>query len=395
MSRITPPEYVTFVLKRLESHGHLAFLVGGCVRDIIMGRHPNDWDVCTDALPDEVMSVFTNSRPTGIQHGTVTVIIDGFCVEVTTFRSDGTYLDHRHPENVRFLSDVTGDLERRDFTVNAMAMSLSGGIQDPFDGMSDIEGRTIRCVGDPDRRFREDALRMFRAVRFSAVLGFDIEASTLTSIRKNAPLAEALARERICAELEKILLSDSPEHLSDIICLGLIDGMITHQPSVPDLTQLKTLPKNRRARWSGFCALLLKGALISEPSEFLQTFRADSKTVHDCSIACALVVNKLSSDRLWWKKLLSRNGTDVAACAAAAADAIYGGTHLNLLSSILSSGECFSLKELAVTGRDLLELGFSGVELGNALYTLLDHVLEYPLDNKKAILLRISAELKN
>lgn len=395
MSRKTPPKYVVFILERLEARGFAAFLVGGCVRDFVMGRHPSDWDVCTDALPEEVMSVFPHSRPTGIKHGTVTVMVHGSAVEVTTFRSDGVYLDHRRPESVRYLGDIRGDLERRDFTINALAMPLSCEIFDPFGGREDIGRRLIRCVGDPDRRFCEDALRMFRALRFSAVLSFEIEPATLFSIRKNAALSASLAPERIYAELNKMLLSASPERISDVFALGLMGGILGDAAPVPRLEALKELPRKRGQRWAAFCALLLRDGTIADPGEFLRTLRAEKETVRLCSAACALVRPKAPADALGWKKLLSRNGTETAVCAAAAAEALYGGGSLMLLRSVLLSGECFSLAEMALSGEELLVLGFRGPEIGKALYALLDHVLERPSENDRELLLALARDIRH
>jgi len=268
VSTVKPPKYVISIQKRLESRGFPAYLVGGCVRDIIMGRRPNDWDLCTAALPEEVTAIFPRSRPTGIKHGTVTVIEHGSSAEVTTFRSDGEYKDHRRPENVRFIADLKGDLERRDFTVNALALPLSGEIFDPFGGRGDIEKRLLRCVGEPDTRFNEDALRMFRAFRFSAVLGFEIEPLTLAAIRRNAALSSTLAKERVRAEIEKILLSESPQVISELIVFGLLSDIIAASPAIPNLSLLKRLPKNRALRWAGLCALLSKSGQISGVGEF-------------------------------------------------------------------------------------------------------------------------------
>ena len=197
MNSVRPPKYVINVMERLSRRGFEVYLVGGCVRDLIIGRRPCDWDVCTSALPEEVMSFFPRSRPTGIKHGTVTVISHGSPVEVTTFRSDGEYKDHRRPESVIFIGDLKSDLERRDFTINALAMPLSGEILDNFGGRKDIENKLIRCVGEPEKRFDEDALRMLRAFRFSAVLGFEIEQDTLDAIKIKAHLSKELAKERI------------------------------------------------------------------------------------------------------------------------------------------------------------------------------------------------------
>lgn len=224
MENITPPKYVRQVLRSLQARGYVAYLVGGCVRDMALGVRPHDWDICTSALPEQVMAVFPGARPTGLKHGTVTVRVNSRSVEVTTFRSEENYTDHRHPETVRFVGELTTDLSRRDFTVNAMALSPDGLLMDPFGGLADLERRCIRCVGSPELRFEEDALRMFRALRFSARLDFTIEESTLAAIEKKAHLASALAAERIRDEVEKTLLTLRPDTVGLMQRLGLLDA---------------------------------------------------------------------------------------------------------------------------------------------------------------------------
>jgi len=393
VSVISPPKYVVSVLLCLESHGFRAYLVGGCVRDCIMGRRPNDWDICTSALPSEVMEVFHNSRPTGLKHGTVTVIEHGSSVEITTFRTDGVYLDHRRPENVRFVSDLTADLERRDFTINAIALPLSGIAFDPFGGMADIENKLIRCVGDPDRRFNEDALRMLRAVRFSATLGFEIEEQTMAAIRKNAYLAKSLAAERVCTEVEKILLSKTPQKIEELIRSGLLSEYVYANKNVTDLSPIALIPKNRFQRWAALCVLLRLGGLIDNSEEFLLKLRLDSATVHNASRGCELALSGIPQTRLEWKRLLAKNGTDCGKCTAAAAEVMDGENNIRQLQSIISCGDCYSLKRLNISGDDLLELGFSGPKLGWALDTLLDYILEHPAENVRPLLLERARQL--
>ena len=180
-------------------------MAGGCVRDTLMGRRPNDWDVATSAAPEAVQSLFRRTVPTGLRHGTVTVLYGGGRCEVTTYRVEGAYSDHRRPDSVRFTPSLSDDLSRRDFTINAMAMDASGNVTDPFGGREDISRRIVRCVGEPRERFEEDALRMLRAVRFAAKLGFEIEAGTRCAIRRCAPLAASLSAERVAGELSGVL----------------------------------------------------------------------------------------------------------------------------------------------------------------------------------------------
>ena len=393
MGRELPPKYVIKILSRLENRGFSAYMVGGCVRDMIMGRRPHDWDICSSALPDELISVFPRSRPTGIKHGTVTVKMSGSSAEITTFRSDGEYKDHRRPEAVQFLSGLKGDLERRDFTVNALALSRSGELCDLFGGREDIGNRLIRCVGEPDRRFNEDALRMLRAFRFSAVLGFEIEPDTLAAIRRNAPLSTFLAKERIRDELEKILLSDSPQTISHVIEFGLTNDLVDKASACPELLSLKRLPKNRALRWAGLCALLLNSGVIKDAAGFLSTLRLDSASIHSCSLGAKLALEHEPADALSWKKLLAENGAEIASCTAAACDALHGSGHRALLRTVIKSGECWSVKQLAVSGDDIIGLGFRGTEVGSVLSRLLYHVLEQPSDNEKVQLLNMAREL--
>lgn len=231
MANITPPKYVRHILVTLQSRGHPAYLVGGCVRDMLLGVQPHDWDICTGALPEQVLEIFPGSRPTGLKHGTITVTLNSRSVEVTTFRSEGDYADHRHPDMVSFVGDLTTDLSRRDFTMNAIAISPDGLTADPFGGAADIGKKLIRCVGLPEQRFEEDALRMFRALRFSARLGFEIESGTLEAIGKKAFWPRPWAAERVRDEVEKILLTPSPETVFTLIDLGLMDTYLLRRLS--------------------------------------------------------------------------------------------------------------------------------------------------------------------
>ena len=200
------PGYVQAVLEALEAAGHEAWCVGGCVRDALLGREPGDWDVTTSARPEETLAVFpTQGEPTGLKHGTVTVKTPGGPVEVTTYRIDGTYRDHRRPDSVIFTASLEADLSRRDFTVNAMAANLRGAFRDPFGGREDLRQGILRCVGDPDRRFQEDALRILRGLRFSASLGFSLEPGTAAALRRNRKLLGEVAPERIQVEFFKLL----------------------------------------------------------------------------------------------------------------------------------------------------------------------------------------------
>ena len=392
MANIKPPRYVRQVLVTLQGRGYPAFLVGGCVRDMLLGVRPQDWDICTGALPEQILELFPGSRPTGIQHGTVTVVVESHAVEVTTFRAEGSYADHRHPDMVRFVGDLTADLSRRDFTMNAIALSPDGMLADPFGGAEDIRRKLIRCVGEPEKRFEEDALRMFRALRFSARLGFTVDLFTMEGIRAKANLASCLAAERVRDELEKLLLTPSPETLFTLIELGLLSHML--MPGLPDpamLQRLKRLPRKAQIRWAGFCRVLLLAGCIRSAEEFLTALRLDHSTVRMAADACDILNAPVPGSDVARKRILKRYGVDTVRCALACMDAFSGTQESRELRRILKSGECFSLRHLAVSGDDLLALGLRGRAVGEMLDFLLDYVMEYPDNNRRELLLALAA----
>ena len=391
MENISPPKYVRQVLRSLQARGHVAYLVGGCVRDMALGVRPHDWDICTSALPEQVMEVFPGALPTGLKHGTVTVRLNSRSVEVTTFRSEENYVDHRHPETVRFVGELTTDLSRRDFTINAMALSPDGLLMDPFGGLTDLEHRCIRCVGSPELRFEEDALRMFRALRFSARLDFTIEEATLAAIGKKAHLASALAAERIRDEVEKTLLTPRPETVGLMQHLGLLDVFLcARADALPELKLLTKLPRKALDRWMALCVILRRRGLISSVEDFLTALRLDSRTIRCCTDGAALLEGRKPHNAPEWKRLLRRWGVDTVSCAARCRDALDGGSSSRELKAVLKSGECFSMKHLAVGGDDLTALGLKGRELGEMLNFLLDYVIEYPENNRRELLLSLA-----
>lgn len=430
------PQHVADILNRLAEKGHVAYLVGGCIRDAIMGRQVHDWDIATSAAPVDVATIFPKTIMTGEKFGTVTVLTDGDTVEVTTFRVEGEYRDNRRPESVEFVSNLNEDLSRRDFTMNAMAISVARNLIDPFDGIKDIENRIVRCVGNPNKRFSEDALRMFRALRFRAQLGFKIEEGTLAAIYANADRAKLISAERVCVELEKTLMSQRPEIAGEMIETGVLARYIsTSKPggTMSRLEKIKELPAEPTMRWCAFCAILQKEGLIKSAPEFLNNLHLSVKTVKICSHA--LSVSEFPDNRTDVKRLFIRYGTDATCCAAALFDILpkrqiigskmndkQGNRHsdkfpaerqvddsaaspesveessgrkeafpcLTRVIEIISSGECFSLQKLVVSGNDLITLGYSpGQELGKRLNNLLDYVLEHPEDNTREVLLKI------
>lgn len=389
---IYPPQYVKQIIRTLQSHDYSAYLVGGCVRDILLDIVPQDWDVCSSAHPEELMKLFPDSRATGIHHGTVTVISGSHQVEVTTFRADGDYQDHRRPDHVSFVSDLTTDLGRRDFTINAMALSSDGELTDPFNGRQDLNDRIIRCVGDPFKRFEEDALRMFRAVRFSARYDFKIENNTKNAIIESAPLSRYLAMERVRDEVEKILLSDSPDRINWLLEWGLLSECLPTNGTIPDLSNLSQIKKKSFLRWATLCYYLKRSGWITSYSQLLHKLRLDNRTIKICSNCSVILESEQDFNRVLWKHHLSRFGLDAVECAATILDLENETKYRKEIASILKSGECFTVKYLAVNGNDLMEIGYSGPVLGEMIQFLLDYVIEHPENNKRDILLQLASD---
>lgn len=370
-----PPKYVLNILCALDSAGHRAVLAGGCVRDNLLGRRPSDWDIASSASPEEVLALFPRCVPTGIKHGTVTVLSGGGSVEVTSFRAEGGYSDHRRPDSVSFGCPLEADLARRDLTVNAMAMDAAGEITDPFGGRDDLRRRLLRCVGEPERRFDEDALRMLRTVRFSAQLGFEIEPRTLEAIRALAHLASGLSAERVRDELLKTLRSPAPGLVWQLVDLGLLDACLAPGDASAPREALDVLPIY--ARLAHFCRGLELGGYIMSTDRFLAALRFDGETLRRTASA----VEVLKSGSRDWKRLLRGHG-EAAVLAAHPKN--------RALRAVLRSGECWELSSLAIGGRELAALGYSGPELGRELRRLLDHVIDCPADNRADILCKLA-----
>jgi len=392
MINLAPPEHIAQVLRHLADNGYRAYLVGGCVRDAVMGRHVNDWDVATSATPVDVARLFPKTFLTGEKFGTVTVLTPDDQVEVTTFRTEGSYRDGRRPENVEFVSSLDEDLSRRDFTINAMAVSPDGELVDPFGGIADIEGRVIRCVGGPNTRFGEDSLRMFRAFRFSAQLGFEIEQKTLLAIYANADRAKLISAERVRVELEKTLMSHRPETAGEVVKIGLLGRYVDKVGMNPgNLERIAGLPVEQTLRWCAFCAVLLEEGFIKSATEFMREMRLDGKTTRTC--AQALAIDGIPEDGIGIKTLFAKYGVDAVRCAAGARDTLEGGSALKRVGELIACGECFSLNKLAVTGSDLIAIGHPpGRELGLSLDSLLSHVIEHPGDNAREALLEMAKQ---
>lgn len=390
--RIEMPQDVEWIIGKIRKSGFEAFAVGGCVRDTLLGREPGDWDITTSAKPEEVKGIFGKTVDTGLQHGTVTIIKNRNGYEVTTYRIDGEYHDGRHPETVEFTSNLKEDLKRRDFTINAMAYSHETGIVDEFGGMEDLEEKTIRCVGRAHDRFTEDALRILRAVRFAAQLGFDIEDETYRAIADIAPNLKHVSKERIQVEMTKLLLSDYPEKvwmveqtgISPYVAEGFGDVFAQTDHS---FAELKTLKKEKSMRWAGF----LRHMEPNEVRRILKALKLDNETIDNSRTMVGAAKTPLEPEKPQIRRFLSKM-TSYQFEGCLCLKELEGDPSVaeirKLWAEIMEDGDCISLKTLAVNGSDLMAAGVEkGKGLGEALARLLDLVLEHPEWNEKSILL--------
>ena len=430
--KIKMPAQAAKVIQTLEQHGFEAYIVGGCVRDSILGRTPGDWDITTSASPQEVKEIFDHTVDTGIEHGTVTVLMNHEPYEVTTYRVDGKYEDHRRPNEVHFTKSLREDLLRRDFTINAMAYNDDVRLVDVFGGMQDLNHHLIRCVGDPRERFSEDALRILRAVRFSAQLDFPIEPDTAKAVKELAPNLKNISAERIQTELVKLLTSPHPERIQDACELGITkvvlpewDAMvgvkqntIHHKYDVAEHT-LHTLKHVKRDKYLRLTMLFhdmgkpamkttdekgndhFKGhALESEKiaRTVLKRLKFDNETIRIVTKLVCYHDYRMEATPANVRRAMNRIGVELFPyyLAVRLADAKSQSTYMrrekieniveirNLYKQILMENQCVTLRQLAVSGRELMELGMKpGRELGAMLSELLEYVLDDPERNTK------------
>ena len=389
--RIQLPYEVEWVIGKIRDAGYEAFAVGGCVRDTLLGRTPEDWDVTTSARPEVVKAIFERTVDTGLQHGTVTVLKNRKGYEVTTYRIDGEYHDGRHPDSVEFTPNLLEDLKRRDFTINAMAYSHETGIVDEFGGMEDLKAGIVRCVGRPEDRFTEDALRLLRALRFSAQLGFEIEESTYAAIKTIAPNLAKVSKERVQAELTKLLLSAHPERILLLKETGLSAQIVPGFDAVfaPALfSKLSRLPAEKSLRWAGF--LLCQSTKQAEA--VLKGLKMDNETIGNVSRMIEGAKETLPLEKPAVRRAMSRY-TPYQLEGALKLKELMGSPDAEeirrLREEIIRDGDCVSLKDLAVKGRDLLEAGVErGPMVGEILNHLFDLVLLYPEKNDRELLLK-------
>ena len=438
------PDEVNYIIDTLESKGYEAYAVGGCVRDSLLGKEPQDWDVCTSALPEQTMECFDGRHiiETGLKHGTVTLMVDHAPFEITTYRVDGKYTDNRRPDNVRFVNVLKRDLARRDFTISAMAYNPKTGLVDYYNGRQDLAEGKIKCVGNADKRFREDALRIMRALRFASLFGFTIEENTARAMHENRKLLRNIAAERIASELNKLLMGD-----------GVCELLSAHFPVlaeiVPELEQTAGFEHNNKHHCYDVLTHILRSVDaapkdlvirltmllhdVAKPRhytesddgagrfyghaqdgsdtarEILHRLKYDNDTIkavvmlvlyHDTAVEpegknVKRWLNKIGAERL--RQLLEVKRADAMAQSEA-----YRREKLDrldeasaLIDEIIAQQQCFSLKDLAVNGRDLIGAGIGeGSGIGSVLNRLLDMVIEGEAENDKAALLEIAMAQK-
>lgn len=437
---INIPDAPKQLMKILLDAGYEAYIVGGCVRDFLLGRVPHDWDICTNALPEQMKECFASYHviETGLKHGTLTVMVDHVGYEITTYRTDGEYTDHRHPDSVQFVGTLQEDLMRRDFTINAMAADINGKIFDFFDGQNDLKKCLIRCVGSANARFQEDALRILRAFRFASRYSFDIERNTHIAIWANYKLLKSVSMERVNHELSGILMGDCYGVLHEYYdifalwipevkqCVGFKQNNIHHNRTVWDhiiyavsvacedlYTRLALLfhdigkplcytEKDNVGHFYGHAAISRD---IAEKS--LKLLRYDNRTIkivtqlveaHDRILeprkpVIRRCLNKLGREQ--FLRLLDVKEADYAAQRTMYQDRLHKEQILNMFIELYYAQqrqeECFSLKDLAINGNDLIQIGYKpGKEIGVMLNRLLEMVIDDTIKNEKEVLLDIA-----
>lgn len=442
---IVLPKNVKTIIKILNTHNYEAFIVGGCVRDSVIGLTPHDWDICTNAKPEEIKKCFENFNTfdSGIKHGTISVVLDGEVFEVTTYRIDGTYSDNRRPDSVTFTSDITQDLARRDFTINAMAYNEKRGLIDPYGGRNDLSDKIIKCVGNPDFRFNEDALRIIRALRFASVYNFEIDDESAKSIHKNADLLNNIAVERISVELNKLLSGNGAEKIlnnyRDVIAVFIpeIKPMfdynqhtkhhnrdlwhhITYAVKSIDNSPLLRMsmllhdigkPKACKRDEDGTCHFKGHPKYSAEMAEnILRRLKYSNDFIETCITLIKYHDVRFSGSKRQLRHVMSAIGDKNVELllkiqrADIMAQSDY--KHKEKLEKldlacqtykeILADKDCFTLKQLKINGNDIKNLGLSeGIKIGKILKILLGLVIEDKIENEKSALIKKAEEIRD
>ena len=386
------PTQAEYIINKLREAGFEAFAVGGCVRDTLMGRTPGDWDICTSALPAQVEKVFAEERvvETGLKHGTVTLVLDHTPYEITTYRTEGEYKDFRRPESVCFVTDIREDLSRRDFTVNAMAYSPQKGIVDLFEGQKDIENKVIRCVGNPEKRFSEDALRILRGLRFASVLGFEIENETAKAILNLCGLLKNISAERINVEFTKLLSGTNRKEI--LLDFKEVFEEILPLPFEGDWTSaVEMATKTEDVK---ICKAVLFHLLYHDSEKVriaLRSLRSDNELTSFCVNFSKHFDLPVPENMAEIRKNVNLAGYEIYYDIMA-----FRGEEkvLEALKEIKEKNLCCHVSSLEINGRDLMVMGFSGKSVGEILEKLLLLVMEEKTENKKDALLNCAKNLK-
>lgn len=402
------PQDALFLLDKLRENGFDAYLVGGCVRDSLLGKTPKDFDICTSARPDQMLECFSDQRiiETGIKHGTVGVCLHQTAYEITTYRTDGDYTDHRHPDSVTFVSDLREDLARRDFTVNAMAYRPDTGVCDPFGGMDDLSHRLIRAVGDPVRRFEEDGLRILRGLRFSSVYDFAIEPATADAIHCCRDLLSGIAVERIRVECDKLLCGAGVGRIlrefSDVFCVFIPEllPLIESAPDkfeavIPTVEAVEPIPL---FRWTTLFSGCFADSAVASADRIFRRLKFDRATWDESCLLIGRLAKPLPDDRIGVRTLICELGKAASGHYLELCRGFSTGkpedltakldTISEIREEILKSETCFGVKDLPINGEDLISLGCpKGPQIGKVLSTLFRDVIEEKIDCSRESLL--------
>ncbi|WP_195939779.1 CCA tRNA nucleotidyltransferase [Romboutsia sp. 1001713B170131_170501_G6] len=429
---INLPKSVKFIIEKIKEHGEEAYIVGGCVRDSILGILPNDYDITTSAKPDKIIDMFKNYKiiENGIKHGTVGILIENEVYEITTYRVEGEYEGNRRPKNVEFTSKIVDDLKRRDFTINAMAYNEEDKLVDYFDGVKDLHDKKIRTVGNPDERFIEDGLRIIRAIRFSSKLGFDIEKETFESIKRNSNILKNISRERVSDEIKKIILSENPQKLVLLYSLNIFKELeiYSHVEDYEDFcTKLRILKVcnislEQRLLMLEFLILENNTQKLNKTKEKIEFY---NKNIRNNNIVSKLkypnnvkiyinnmidymLIDNIDLDKVGIKKILNKIGIDnlkdilklkeiyykkVGNCKDIEELSIRKHSidkYIALIDDIAKNNECYKINDLDINGNDLKFMGYSGKSIGEQLNFLLEIVICNPEKNNKSELIKLS-----
>lgn len=396
---ITLPTKVKQIISKLEKADFEAYAVGGCVRDSILGRSPEDWDITTSAKPEEVKRLFSTTIDTGLQHGTVTVVIEKEGFEVTTFRLDGDYTDGRHPDRVAFTSSLTEDLRRRDFTINAMAYSEKRGLIDEFDGERDLEDGVIRAVGEAKERFSEDALRMLRAIRFAGQLNFKIEEKTFDAIKELSPNIAKVSVERIAKELEKLLLSGNPEYIALVYETGIFSVIAPEVAMLFENGEISASTKalsrasfpEKKELYQIRLAIFLEGLGADKAAKLLKRLKLDNDTINTVKKLLELSLREVENNETDMRRTVKEAGYKMMPLLLEMRRAKGLKDNKDLYQTVIDNGYCTSISELNINGKDLMDAGIpKGALIGSTLERLLELVIEKPeLNTRESLLLEV------